>query len=270
LRERTRVSIIRGAGIGFALASFLFVLTWRWFVFLLVPAGALAGLGLSRLPERAPRAPKAVEDPRSRRWLQRTLVHPNLLVRFTSLFVLAGVLLLAAWLIGYHVLPEGALRTAGAAQLTRGGLDVTSESVVGEWLRIFTYNLIPVVLTLLANLVLRVNGVPLGYIVPLYNVIGYGLFLGTNSFAIPYPQRLAPTLAILGRSGPYEMTALVAVAAATATWSRYQVRSLFRTNPEPVASRPRIRPSQMLLFALGLILLVVANWIEASMIVAAS
>ena len=271
MNEKTKISTTRGAGISFALASVLFMLTWEWLVLFLIPIGALIGFALSHRPERE-RTEQHVDEARSGvavtwRWLQHRLLHPNLLLRFVSLFTLAVALFLLAWLVGYYLLPEAALRTAGAEQLARGGLDVTAESVVEEWGRIFAYNLIPVVLIVLANLLLRVNGVPLGYVVPLYNVILYALFVGTNSFAIPYAERLAPTFAILERSGPYEMTALVMVAAATATWSHYQVHALFRTNPEQVEPRPRIALTHLFFVVLGIALLAVANWIEASMII---
>lgn len=270
--EKARIAAIRGAGISFALASLLFVFTWAWWVFLLIPVGALVGFALSRRPERErtkrPMPTSSSAIARVGRWVQHQLLHPNLLLRFAGLFTLAVLLFVLAWLIGYYLLPEGALRAAGAEQLARGGLDVTAEGVGEEWGRIFTYNLVPLILIVLANLVLRVNGVPLGYIVPLYNVVGYGAFIGTNSFVIPYPERLAPTFAILERSGPYEMTALLIVAAATATWSHYQVRSIFHTNPEPVEPRPRIALTHLVFLALGVALLAVANLIEAAMITA--
>jgi hypothetical protein len=110
----------------------------------------------------------------------------------------------------------------------------------------------------------------MGYVVPLFNMAGYGLFIGTNSFAIPYPERLAPTLEILGRAGPYEMAALALVAAATATWSLFEVRSIFQTSFQRVEGAPGVRRSHVVALGLGVALLAAAAWVEASMIVAAT
>lgn len=151
--------------------------------------------------------------------------------------------------------------------MQRGALEGASQSVAEEWVKILRANLVPVLIIVGGSLLIRINRIPFGYLAVLYNLTLYGLFVGTNSFAIPYAQRLAPSLAILGRSGPYEMAALAMLAAASACWSFFEVKRLFRTAPERVAPAPRFRPPDFAALLLGLGLLMVANWVEAAMIV---
>ncbi len=265
-----RIATIRGAGIGFLLSSIVFVFSWSPLALLLVPLGAAVGYLVSLAPPRVRRAPAEPENTRrvdASKGLGDFLGHPNVLVRFLSLMVFGTVLFLLAWTAGYYLLPAGAFHAGAEAQLESRGLGGIAGSVSDESLGIFLNNLLPVVLIVLSNLVLRVNGIPLGYVVPLFNLVGYGLFIGTNSFLIPYPERLAPTFAIMERSGPYEMTALVMIAAATAAWPRYTVRRIFRTEPERVPGAPRVTRQQVTFVLLGIALLAGAAWREASMIV---
>ena len=265
-----RIAPIRGAGIGFLLASVVFVFSWSPLALLLVPLGATVGYLVSLAPARVRRAPDASGSTRLASSWERIgdcLGHPNVLVRFLSLMAFGTVLFLLAWTAGYYLLPAGVFHTGAEAQLESRGLGGIAGSVFDESLGIFLNNLLPVVLIALSNLVLRVNGIPLGYIVPLFNLVGYGLFIGTNSFLIPYPERLAPTFAILERSGPYEMTALVMIAVATAAWPRYSVHRIFRTEPERLPGAPHVTWQQVLVLLLGIALLAGAAWREASMIV---
>jgi hypothetical protein len=113
---------------------------------------------------------------------------------------------------------------------------------------------------------IKVNGYSFGTIVALFNLVGYGLFIGTHSFAIPYPERLAPTVQILSRSGPYEMAALVLLAASSYGWSFFAIKKIFRTNPERVEQGPRLSWQDAVGVVLGISILMTANWVEASMI----
>ena len=150
--------------------------------------------------------------------------------------------------------------------MTRSQLTTTSASVFEEWTRIFTANLIPALLILLGSLLIRVNGISFGYIVALFNLVGYGLFVGTNSFAIPYPERLAPSFGIRSRSGPYEMLALVLLATSSCYWPFFEIKKIFRTNPERIERGPRFSWKDAAGVVIGISILMAANWIEASMI----
>jgi hypothetical protein len=83
------------------------------------------------------------------------------------------------------------------------------------------------------------------------------------------PARMAPSLDIFGRSGPLEMLSLILLAAATYSWSFFEVKQLFRSSPQSVRPRPRFAWVEISLFVAGLGVLAAANWIEASMVVAA-
>lgn len=194
------------------------------------------------------------------------LTNDTLLIRLGSLMSVGCALFILAWLVGYILLPEGAFSAGAQAHMTRGSLGSASQSVVEEWTKILRANLIPISLIIFGSMLIKVNGIPLGYLVALYNLTLYGLFVGTNSFAIPYAERMAPSFAILGRSGPYEMAALVLLAAAAFPWSFFEVKRLFQTAPERVMPGPKFRLAELMAVILGVGLMMAANWVEASMI----
>jgi hypothetical protein len=236
--EAWRMGAIRGLGLGFLVSSVLFVLSSRLEAFAGVLLGGAIGLALGAWRERrAPRSPAPTAKP----WSmvdtapaggQRWLVHRRLAVRFAGLLALGVLMFAAAWTLGYWVLPEGLLRGRSAAAALAG--DTAAPTFWAEWGRVFAVNLLLGSLILLANGLVRVNGYPLGYLIPLVWFAMYGLTLGTNSFAIPLPERMAPSLAVLGRSGLYELAAYALAATATSGLSGYTVRRLFVTQAEPV------------------------------------
>lgn len=269
-----QVSTVRGAGLAFPLACLWYVFSGKLSVFWLVPVGAgvgfLVGLILSKYPglKRSSRSSTGhvASGSVKQTAFAAFLTHPDLIVRFLSLLVFGTLLFLLAWLVGYYLLPEGIFLSATAAQMARSQLETTSTGILEEWIRILRANLIPVLLILLGSLLIRVNKISVGYVVTLFNLVGYGIFVGTNSFAIPYPERLAPTLQILSRSGPYELAALVLLAASSYRWAYFEIKRIFITNPERVASGPRFAWQDAARVAIGISILLVANWIEASMI----
>lgn len=197
------------------------------------------------------------------------LSHPNALVRFLGLAALGFLLLLVTWSIGYYLLPEGAFRRGADAQMARMALDSESSSVLEEWRKLITANLVPVILMIGGSLLIRVNKFSFGYLAALMNVMGYGLFLGTNSFAIAMPERMAPSLAVFSRSGPYEMLALMLIASAVYPWAFFEIKRIFLTNPERVQPPPRVAWHEAALVLVGIGILAAANWIEASMVMVA-
>lgn len=197
-------------------------------------------------------------------WI-RILQHDRLPAR--ALGALAGglALLYISWGVGYYVLPEGILR----GKLS-GGLPMNTGSVEVLYLQILGYNLLlPGLLTVLLSL-MQVGRYSLGYNVPFLNVILYGLWLGSNSFAVPMPQRQAPTLAVfVQRTGPYEMIAFLLVAAAFARSGRVRQMSFWRgpVVAVPPAERRRFGAAEYLAVALAIVILAAANLIEAVMLV---
>ncbi|RCV62914.1 hypothetical protein C5S53_16865 [Methanophagales archaeon] len=160
------------------------------------------------------------------------LFNDSIIVRFISLFVIGAILFTLVWYLSYHFLPEGILQgKTGSAIIV--GSDV-APSMLEEWGTIVLYNLGALFLIVLVNLILYLDRIPLGYITPLGLITLYAVFLGTNSFSIPMAERMAPTLAVLGRGGPYEMTAYILVAVATYNQSRFALtNNSYRISPVP-------------------------------------
>lgn len=152
------------------------------------------------------------------------LLHPNVAVRFLVLWVGVATVFVVAWIIGFTWLPEGILRGVFPGSRLAGGAAVES-TFVREWVRIVAVNLATAgLMTGLASLMETETGFPLGYLVPLWNAALYGALLGTNSFAIPIPQgRMAPSFDVFGRSGVYEITAYVLLAASLRGLARYRI-----------------------------------------------
>lgn len=277
MRDSIKTAGIRGAGLSFPVACGLFFLLGQPYVFALVPAGALAGLGVGVFFIRNPEVKRKLQGlmhpertkPARSNWFAGYLFHANILIRLISLVIIGAGLLFVTWCIGYYLLPEGVLRGGAETQMSRKALVTPSVSILEEWTRLFKANLFPVLVILAGSLLMRVNRISLGYVAALYNIAGYGLFIGTNSFAIPLPLRMSPSLGIFERSGPYEMLALIVLAAASFEWSFFEIKHLFRTNPERVIPGPKIAGYEIATFFLGIVILAAANWREASMVMGA-
>lgn len=196
--------------------------------------------------------------PRILRWLH----HDRLAVRVASALVIGHLLIFAGWIAGYYLLPERALHG-----WLSSGAPIEPTSLVPLAAQLFAYNVcLPGLATVWLSRV-QAGGYSLGYNVPFLNSVLYGLWLGTNSFAVPLPQRLAPTLAVYyTRSGPYEMTALLLVAAALARTASIVQETFWggRTVYIPAAER-RLHLREYLVIAFAVLLLAVANTVEAWM-----
>jgi hypothetical protein len=277
MQNTIKIATFRGAGLSFPIACVLFFFLGQPYVFALVPAGALVGLAigafLARNPDIEHKLQTAIRPERTNiprlNWVTKYLFHANLFIRLISLVVFGAGLLFMAWCIGYYLLPEGIFRGGAETQMVREALNTSSASTFEEWTSLFKANMLPVFIILVGSLMIRVNQVSLGYLTVLFNITGYGLFIGTNSFFIPMPFRMAPSLAILERSGPYEMLGLIVLAVASFGWSFFEIKQLFRTNPERVIPRSKIKTVEIAAFLLGIGILAAANWKEASMVMSA-
>ena len=77
-------------------------------------------------------------------------------------------------------------------------------------------------------------------------------------------EPMAPTLAVLGRGGPYEMTAFILMAVATYNQSRIALtEEICRISPVP-----RMSLEQWIGVGLAIALILLAGWREAAMIMA--
>ena len=163
-----------------------------------------------------------------------------------------------AWSISYRALPDGILH----GKFLVSQIDIVTQELFSTFSRILTYNLFFACLPLiLANLV-RVKGLPLGYFLVFYHWILYGMLLGTNSFVMPSPSRLLPTLEIIFHGiGVYEITAYTIIAAAT-----YGIADYFCRDQINLRTKMFLR-SEKIFFVMSLALLILSNFVEALQII---
>jgi len=111
----------------------------------------------------------------------------------------------------HYFLPYGMLRGVfPTARFPLGGRDF-----LGIFSRIFLFNLAVAVGFIVALNLFSVKSIPLGYFLPLIQICLYGIFLGTDSFAVSHGSKFLPSLTIVGQAGFYEFTAYILIAAAT-------------------------------------------------------
>ncbi len=194
------------------------------------------------------------------------LCHEAWYIRFLALLGLSTALFVLAWTVAYYLLPEGVLRGHSGAAALAG--EEAAASFVLEFLPIVAINLLPMGIVIYANRLLLVGGYPLGYLPPLLWALNYAVTLGTNSFSIPLPEPMAPSLAVLGRAGPYEITAYILMATATYGISANRFKRLIPPDSEPIQPKPKFAERvNWFGFALAVALLIAANAYEAYMIV---
>jgi len=140
----------------------------------------------------------------------RYVNHDDVLVRFVSLWAVVATVFTAAWILSYSLLPKGLLRGGNpAAPTTYAG------SIPREFLTLFGWNVGISLIAVAANTLRSVN-TPMGYVIEVVQAPYYGAVWGTGSLAIGTSERIAPSLAVLvERSGPMEITAVVAIVVAT-------------------------------------------------------
>ncbi len=189
-------------------------------------------------------------------------MNEKFIIRFISLFTVGIILFTLVWFLSYYFLPEGFLKGKSVAVRVVGA--EASNTLLAEWGKIVGYNLGAVCLLVLVNLILWFDLFPLGYVTVFGNTILYSIYIGTNSFAISMPERMAPSFAIFARSGPYEMIGFLLVAAATYNQSRFALaKESYR-----ITSVPRLSLEQWIGLGFGIAIILLAAWREAIMIMA--
>jgi hypothetical protein len=190
------------------------------------------------------------------------LFNDSIIVRFISLFVIGAILFTGVWYLSYHFLPEGILQGKTGSAIIIGS--DAAPTMLEEWGTIVMYNLGALFLVFIVNLIRYRDRFPLGYITPLGMIALYAIFLGTNSFSIPMVERMAPTLAVFDRGGPYEMMAFMLMAVATYNQSRIALtEEMHRISPVPQLSL-----EQWVGIGVAIALILFAGWREAAMIMA--
>ena len=155
-------------------------------------------------------------------WLKNLLLNEHLVIRFLSLFTLGAAVFLTCQTIAYLWLPEGLLRGGSLSTVVAG--DEAAGSLLAEWTRIVSWNLMMLLLFYVAtNLIRLTNGMPLGYVIAIQMQGYFGVITGTNSFTMaPDTDKIAPSLEWLAHPGFYEIMAYTLAAAATYEISRWQ------------------------------------------------
>ncbi|MGQ9543111.1 MAG: hypothetical protein ACUVTM_03330 [Candidatus Bathyarchaeia archaeon] len=152
--------------------------------------------------------------------IRKALMSRNILVRTATLWTIGFILMYVSWMFSYRALPEGVL--CGKFLVSR--LEIMTYELLSTFSRIFSYNLLLVCLPLVTSNMFKVRGLPLGYLLLEYHWMLYGMLLGTNSFLIPSPLRIQPSIDTLTYGvGLYELTAYTLMVAAT-----YSLRIRFR------------------------------------------
>jgi hypothetical protein len=144
------------------------------------------------------------------RRIGRYVNHDDVLVRFVSLWVVVASVFTAAWILSYLYLPQGLLRGGNPGASTG-----YAGSITREFLWLFGWNVGVSLIAVGANTLRSVN-TPMGYVVEAVQAPWYGAVWGTGSLAIGTGERIAPSLNVLvERSGPMEITAIVAIVVST-------------------------------------------------------
>lgn len=182
---------------------------------------------------------------------------PSAWRRFIRLWLLCQVLFWTAWLVAWLWLPEGVLRGAGAA----ANLPLEHLRFWPRMLGIIGANTVAALVVAAVGL-LRWGPISAGYVPVTGFWVHYALLLGSNSFAVDMPARLAPSLTTaLSRAGFYELTAYALVAAATAGLARWHQTGWFRGQVRRLQPAP-LQVGQWLMLALALVLIVSGAAVE--------
>ncbi|MBP2019300.1 hypothetical protein J2Z79_002727 [Symbiobacterium terraclitae] len=166
--------------------------------------------------------------------------------------VYSQALFWGAWWAGYLWLPEGALRGSSGASV----LPIDHLPPVPRTLAVIAWNLLWMLLFAAAANLVQVRRWPLGLTAVLAMWVIYGLLLGTNSFAVPLPERPSPSVAlVLQRSGFMELAAYLITAIATAPIARLRQAGWLSGRTERIIPEP-LSAGHRLLLALAVLLVV--------------
>lgn len=187
--------------------------------------------------------------------------------RAATATAVAMCLWLAAWVLSYLFVGEGALTAVMSARLPDGLLrpDASLAATIFQWNVIFGVGAIAV------GSLFAVGRLSLGYFAPWWWALGYGIALGTNSFVVTVPGKVAPRLDILWQHiGAREILAYLLVAAALANIHLWRPRrwydlKLFRVRR---LADVRLRGAELACIAGALVLLAWTANVEAAGVIA--
>ena len=196
--------------------------------------------------------------------MRNIFCHKNIMIRFIGLYLFGLLIFIAAWFLSFYLFPEGLMRDTSLASKLAGS--EISVSMGKELIRIFVVNLIMSSVIILFNMSFRINNIPLGYLIPPIWFLLYGLILGSNSFTFAMAQRIGPSLSVLGRSGLYELAAYTLITVSTYNISRFEIKALFKSNPEKISKPIVFQPQQYVGLIIALFILFCSNIMETLML----
>jgi hypothetical protein len=188
----------------------------------------------------------------------------SVLKRLLWLYGIYMLLSNAAYLAGYYLLPEGALRQGPLT--APGRIAAQGSSFWAELGLTLLFNIGMVVVVAVIMNLNQVRGFPVGYLYPISLGVVSGLISGTNSFvASDLTQFNAREGMALGLSiGNIEMLGYILVLAATVKYGVYQYRSWWRWSGDwkPVKLMRirdvRLARDEVLVLALGIAFVILA------------
>ena len=179
----------------------------------------------------------------------------------------AALLWLVSWILSYLFVGEGALTAVMSARLP----DDLFRPDASLAMTIFRWNLVFGVGAIVAGSFFAIGRLSLGYFAPWWWALGYGIALGTNSFVVTVPGKVAPRLDILWQHiGAREILAYLLVAAALANihlWRPHRWYDLKLSRVRRIADI-RLRGTELAIIAAALALLAWTASVEAAGVIA--
>jgi hypothetical protein len=197
------------------------------------------------------------------RLILHALTHASPVTRAATASVIALALWIGAWTLSYVFLSEGLLRGLMTARVP------DEVFVAGPTLgaTIFQWNLLFGMGVIAISSMFAIGKLSLGYVAPWWWAIGYGVALGTNSFVLTEPGKLAPNLEVMWQHiGAREILAYLLVAAALANIHFWRPRRWYDMTLRRVRGlrELRMRGLELTFVAGGLVLLAWTAGIEAA------
>lgn len=195
------------------------------------------------------------------------LTHRNPAPRMVTAVAIALALWFGAWSVSYLLIAEGALREVMSSRVP----DDVFRPGPSLAVTIFGWNVIFGVGAIVLGSMFAIGRISLGYLAPWWWALGYGVALGTNSFVLTVPGKLAPDPSVLWQHiGGREILAYILVAAALANvhlWKPRRWHDLKLSRIRAFAEL-RLRPSELACIAGALALLAWTASVEAAGVIA--
>ena len=192
----------------------------------------------------------------------RTIRNENLWIRLGSMWTVGFAILFLTWVLSFRSLPEAAIRGSSGAYY----IPVKAQDTTTTFVRIFLWNVCVGCIPVALGSLVRVKGIPLGYLLTFYHWSIYGVLLGTNSFVIPGAGKFIPSLTTLFHgSGIYEITAYTLIS--SATFALYNRIGNSSGNLDSARKQEtfalKLSKTELATIAFAILILAVANYYEA-------